>query len=181
MRAGLVLLSLARPNSIPAVASVSTEVFAMKGFLAGFGFGFGVALLVAPKSGRETRKHIANSAGDVLHAGRDQARRVAAAPGQVLNAVREQASNVGEKLGGVMQQGRERFSELLQRGSGPDAALNNISREELMNVYGIGPVLADRVIGGRPYKSIDDLLERGIIPDATVKQLKRELLNKQTA
>ncbi|RKY76158.1 endonuclease [candidate division KSB1 bacterium] len=37
--------------------------------------------------------------------------------------------------------------------------LNSATREELMSVNGIGPVLSARIIAGRPYKTIDDLLK----------------------
>ena len=43
--------------------------------------------------------------------------------------------------------------------------LNNATREELMSVNGIGPVLSARIIRGRPYRIIDDLLKiKGIGP-----------------
>ena len=37
--------------------------------------------------------------------------------------------------------------------------LNTVSKEKLMFINGIGPVLAERIIAGRPYKTIDDLLK----------------------
>lgn len=43
--------------------------------------------------------------------------------------------------------------------------LNSASKEELMSIYGIGPVLSARIIAGRPYKTVDDLLKvKGIGP-----------------
>jgi hypothetical protein len=43
--------------------------------------------------------------------------------------------------------------------------LNSASKEELMSIDGIGPVLSARIISGRPYKSWDDLLKvKGIGP-----------------
>ncbi len=36
--------------------------------------------------------------------------------------------------------------------------LNTASKEELQSVKGIGPVLAGKIIAGRPYKTMDDLL-----------------------
>jgi len=44
----------------------------------------------------------------------------------------------------------------LQHGS---LDLNTTSKEELMSINGIGPVLAERIIAGRPYKTVDDLLK----------------------
>jgi hypothetical protein len=43
--------------------------------------------------------------------------------------------------------------------------LNSASKEELMSIDGIGPVLSARIISGRPYKTVDDLLKvEGIGP-----------------
>ncbi len=43
--------------------------------------------------------------------------------------------------------------------------LNTASKEKLMFINGIGPVLAERIIAGRPYKTVDDLLKvKGIGP-----------------
>lgn len=43
--------------------------------------------------------------------------------------------------------------------------LNSASKEELMSIEGIGPVLSARIISGRPYKTVDDLLKvEGIGP-----------------
>ncbi len=37
--------------------------------------------------------------------------------------------------------------------------LNTASKEKLMLIKGIGPVLAEIIIAGRPYKTVDDLLK----------------------
>lgn len=43
--------------------------------------------------------------------------------------------------------------------------LNTATEEELQSIKGIGPVLATRIIAGRPYKTVDDLLKvKGIAP-----------------
>ena len=43
--------------------------------------------------------------------------------------------------------------------------LNSASKEKLMSIDGIGPVLSARIISGRPYKTVDDLLKvKGIGP-----------------
>jgi gas vesicle protein len=150
----------------------------MKSFLTGLGVGFGVAMLIAPRSGSETRQQIGDKAGDWWEAGKEQARRVAQNPGELLDSAREQAKKIGESITGAVGDG-SRLGELLHKG-GPDAALNTITREQLLSIYGIGPVLADKIIAGRPYNSADELLERGI-PEAAVKELKRELVKKFSA
>jgi len=43
--------------------------------------------------------------------------------------------------------------------------LNTVSKEELMSINGIGPVLSARIIAGRPYRTFDNLLNvKGIGP-----------------
>ncbi|MBW2106551.1 MAG: helix-hairpin-helix domain-containing protein [Deltaproteobacteria bacterium] len=37
--------------------------------------------------------------------------------------------------------------------------LNTATKKELQSIRGIGPVLAERIIAGRPYKTVDDLLK----------------------
>ena len=59
-------------------------------------------------------------------------------------------------------------------GAGVLLRLNTASREDLMNVSGIGPALADRIIEGRPFFSAQQVVDRGILPDSTLKELLRE-------
>jgi competence protein ComEA len=43
--------------------------------------------------------------------------------------------------------------------------LNTASKKELQSIKGIGPTLAERIISGRPYRTVDDLLKvKGIGP-----------------
>lgn len=43
--------------------------------------------------------------------------------------------------------------------------LNTATEKELQSIKGIGPVLAERIIAGRPYRTVDDLLKvKGIGP-----------------
>jgi DNA uptake protein ComE-like DNA-binding protein len=44
--------------------------------------------------------------------------------------------------------------------------LNSASRDELMNLDGIGEVRADAIIRARPFKAKTDLVERRLIPEA---------------
>jgi DNA uptake protein ComE-like DNA-binding protein len=72
--------------------------------------------------------------------------------------------------------GRERASS---RPSTGVVSLNTVSREELLQVFGIGPVLADRIIANRPYENDYDVVERGIIPESGYKQLQSELISRR--
>jgi DNA uptake protein ComE-like DNA-binding protein len=69
----------------------------------------------------------------------------------------------------------------------PDAArsaaetLNTATRQQLLSVYGIGPVLADRIIQNRPYAAAYDVVEKGIIPESIFVQLRKHLLDEHSA
>ena len=66
------------------------------------------------------------------------------------------------------QRSEEQELDKTQReSSSPQGLLdpNTASKEELMSIKGIGPVLAEKIIANRPYKTVDDLLKvRGIGP-----------------
>jgi gas vesicle protein len=152
----------------------------MKGLLAGLGAGFALGMVIAPQSGEETRRRIAERAEDLLEAGREQARDLAKRGNELIGSAGELADDLPDKFSTAVQQGREQIQGLFN-GDGVESALNSISRDDLLSVYGIGPVLADKILKGRPYKSVNELLERGILPEAAIENLKRELLNKRTA
>ncbi len=63
-------------------------------------------------------------------------------------------------------------------GEREEPVLNQVSREELLEVYGIGEVLADRIIEGRPYVTDVDILERGLISQSVFEQLRRQVLDR---
>ena len=55
--------------------------------------------------------------------------------------------------------------------------LNSATRQQLLSVYGIGPVLTDRIIQNRPYAAAYDVVEKGIIPESIFVQLRKQLLD----
>jgi DNA uptake protein ComE-like DNA-binding protein len=64
---------------------------------------------------------------------------------------------------------------------GPAETLNTATRQQLLSVYGIGPVLADRIIQNRPYAAAYDVVEKGIIPESIFVQLRKQLLEEYSA
>ena len=63
------------------------------------------------------------------------------------------------------------FDVLAQSRAAPPPAsslidLNSASRDELMNLDGIGEVRADAIIRARPFKAKTELVERRLIPEA---------------
>lgn len=49
--------------------------------------------------------------------------------------------------------------------------LNSASRDDLMNLEGIGEVRADAIIRSRPFKAKTELVERHIIPEALYEKI----------
>lgn len=53
--------------------------------------------------------------------------------------------------------------------------INNASKEELMKLKGIGEVYSEKIIEGRPYRSIEELVEKGVIPKSTFEKIKDQI------
>lgn len=53
--------------------------------------------------------------------------------------------------------------------------LNTASKEQLAALPGVGPELADKIIAGRPYKSVDDFMSKNVIPASAAGKLKGKL------
>jgi len=67
----------------------------------------------------------------------------------------------------VEEQELQEIQTQVKKAESPEGLLdlNTASEKELQSIKGIGPVLAGRIIAGRPYKTVDDLLKvKGIGP-----------------
>ncbi len=57
--------------------------------------------------------------------------------------------------------------------------INSASVKDLDSLPGIGPVMAQKIIAGRPYRSKTDLVTRKIIPQSTYDKIKGQIIAHQ--
>jgi DNA uptake protein ComE-like DNA-binding protein len=100
----------------------------------------------------------------------------------VLGLVRpKKRSQMAERMRRIWRDAREQSQQVGIRRREPgdrEPVLNQLSRDELLEVYGIGEVLADRIIEGRPYATDFDILERGLVSQSVFNQLRRQVLDR---
>ena len=144
----------------------------MKAFLTGLGIGVGLGVLFAPDSGEATRKKVGHRISDWSESPSRPAENLKKATRGVGDRVSETAPNASETS---CDRPPKKSVDGESASSDIDELINTAGRQELMNVKGIGTVLADKIISGRPYSSRRDLLERGVLPQSTFDELEREL------
>ncbi len=54
--------------------------------------------------------------------------------------------------------------------------INTASKQQLTTLEGIDSEIADKIIGGRPYRSVIDLKERKILAEAVYDKIKDKVL-----
>ena len=153
----------------------------MKAFLMGLGIGVGLGILFAPDDGEATRNKLRVRVDQWTERFAGQMDNIKKRAEGVKETVGSQADQVFQYLSaqetGESRTGISRKAVGAASESGRDL-INNLSREELMSVNGIGPVLADRIISGRPYSSVRELVDRDIIAQSTLEELKRQVGNR---
>ena len=145
----------------------------MKLFLTGLGIGVGLGVLFAPRSGEVTRTKVRERFGGLIKGVKRQAGKAKDAVQETVAAHSEEPSGENASRGTSSPAKKDQAREVRPPGN-PDP-INIFSREDLMSVSGIGPALADKIISGRPYSSLQELLDRGILSQSTFAELEGEI------
>ena len=147
----------------------------MKAFLTGLGAGVALGILFAPRSGEETRGQLRERADEWSDMAREQIDRAQQYAGDLQESARDLGRRVSDAAQSASSQVRDAAEGIATRAGGRALLkVNTASRDELMQVNGIGPVLADRIIESRPFLSVQQLMDRGILPESTYQELLRE-------
>jgi gas vesicle protein len=156
----------------------------MKGFLAGLGIGALIGVVIAPKAGEETRNELIAGANrrfgevkDNFDEVKDSASKhldnIKEQVGQRVSSVRDSVSATSERISAGV---RDTVSAKAGKTSGRNtllAIINDWPHERLIEIDGIGPVLASKIIENRPYKDDSELLEAKILPPSAIEALRK--------
>lgn len=159
-------------------------------FLAGLGAGTAIGMLIAPKSGAELRDDLGEYARDAYEQGRervqpviDQAReKVQPAVDQARERVQPLMDQVAQSVDSVMAQASSVRDRVVDKAAdakervtngGLLSILNEWPHERLIEIDGIGPVLATKIIQHRPYESEQQLIESKELPPSAIESLRK--------
>jgi DNA uptake protein ComE-like DNA-binding protein len=146
----------------------------MRAFLMGLGVGVGLGMLFAPDRGEITRRKVRGRVSDLAD---DLERQMDKAKDGLRKEVeRSRRGTQVKDREAALSPKKGQASEI--RSSESSDPINTLTREELLTVNGIGPVLADNIISNRPYSSPEEVVQRGILSQNTFEELDRELLRR---
>ncbi len=134
----------------------------MKAFLAGLGIGTLLGIAFAPAAGEQTRRNIADAANERFG---DIGGRISDAKEQVqerVSSTRDQLSDYADN-----------FRQALDKSGGILAIINEWPEQRLIEIHGIGPVLASKIIQNRPYEAEQDLIDSKILPPSAIDALRQ--------
>lgn len=166
-------------------------------FLAGLGAGAAIGMMWAPKSGAELRSDIQEFARESYDQGRERLQPVVERLQPVVDQAREKLQpaidNAREQAKPMMDEIRQRVDTVMAQASdvrdrvvekasevkdgvtdgGLMAILNDWPHERLIEIDGIGPVLANKIIQHRPYESEEALMASKQLPPSAIESLRK--------
>jgi gas vesicle protein len=170
-------------------------------FFAGLGAGAAIGMMVAPKRGAELRNDFRDFARDSYEQGRekleplieqarqkvqpvmDQAReKVQPAVNEARQRVEPVLNDISQSVDRVMAQASDVRDRVVDTASdlrhkvangGLMSILNEWPHERLIEIDGIGPVLATKIIQHRPYESEDALINSKELPPSAIESLRK--------
>jgi len=145
-------------------------------FFAGLGAGAAIGMLIAPKSGVELREDLTDFAKENLNREKldslvDEARqRVEPVVHSVRDRVQPVVDQARESVSSAVDSVKTHASRM--NGSFLDV-INDWAYDRLIAIDGIGPVLATKIIQGRPYTSEEQLVEAKTLPPSAIESLRK--------
>jgi DNA uptake protein ComE-like DNA-binding protein len=137
---------------------------------------------MAPKTGRETRSDIQELARNSYEGGRDRLQElledVSRRRQPAVDKAREGMDTARDRVESVADRIRDEASGISNQaedkvdGSSLMSILNDWPHERLIEIDGIGQVLATRIIQNRPYESEQQLVESKQLPPAAIESLR---------
>ena len=157
----------------------------MKSFLAGLGIGVAVGLIYAPKRGRESRKYVRDLATESV----DRARRPAIEISNLGELIARPSTRPAPNWRDILSEKRNAASspstETMERVEAPEqdvvreapasflTIVNEWPHDRLVEINGIGPKLATKIISHRPYRSAEELAKSKLLPPSAIEALRK--------
>jgi gas vesicle protein len=156
-------------------------------FFAGLGVGAAIGMVIAPKSGVELRDDVSEFTKERLNREKleslaDESReRIQSAVQQARDRIQPIVDEARQRVKPLVKEGAERVqsaADSVKKQAGPTRVtflevINEWPHERLIEIDGIGPVLATKIIHGRPYKDEEALTEAKTLPPSAIECLRR--------
>ena len=129
----------------------------MKSFLMGLALGFGIGLLLLPRSGNEQEELLREKTRELQRSTPQTGEREVQSTGlhRRDRFTRPRKPQYGSHGGAV------------RAGIHPIVVLNTATEKELLSA-GVETELASKIVAGRPYTSLRDAMDRGLLPLGTL-------------
>lgn len=159
-------------------------------FFAGLGIGAAIGMLIAPKPGADLRDDLEEYAREAYEQGRNQVQPVLAQAREkvqpavdlarqriepLMDQVAQGVDSVMVQASSVRDRVVDKAAEIKEHATNGSllAILNEWPHERLIEIDGIGPVLANKIIQHRPYQSEQQLIDLKALPPSAIESLRK--------